>query len=418
VEGVDATRRDVLRLAAALGAGAVGTGCLESSGLHRWWPIARDIFFTGTPLPADAPRSEWAGARIAAYRRLGRTGAHVSDISFGSAKVASADVVREALDRGVSYFDTSPDYADAASERAIGEAIRGRRDGLFLATKFCTPRGHLAADAPVADIVAAVEGSLARLGTDHVDLVHIHACNETERLLAPAVHEAFERLREQGKARFLGVSSHTPRLVEVMTAAIESGRFDVIMPAYSFKLWPELDRVLALARERDVGVVAMKTLKGAYHATLPELAGDAPSFAQSAFRWVLSNPNVSCLVISISETGQLDEYLAASGQLPTSDDVARLERYDAATRDLYCRPGCGACLPACPEGVAVDEVLRAEMYAERYGDPVSGRALYASLGEPASRCLGCAAPCADACPFGLELGARTRAAHALLSAAS
>lgn len=411
---MDATRRDVLRLAAGLGAGALASGCLERSGLHRWWPVARDIFFASPPMRADAPRSEWSHSRVAAYRRLGRTGVHVSDISFGSAKVASPDVVREALDRGISYFDTSPDYADAASERAIGEGIRGRRDQVFLATKFCTPSGHLPVSAPVAEIVRAVEGSLQRLGTDRVDLVHVHACNEEERLLAPTFHEAFDRLREQGKARFLGVSSHTPRMALVMTAAIESGRFDVIMPAYSFKLWPELDRVLDLARERDVGVVAMKTLKGAWHEVLPELREDAASYAQSAFRFVLSNPRVSCLVISISEKAQIDEYLVASGQAPTAADVSRLERYDDATTRLHCRPGCGACLESCPHGVAIDEVLRAEMYASRYRDPASGRALYASLGAPASRCQGCAAPCAAACPFGLDVAGRTREAHRLL----
>ena len=334
---MDATRRDVLRLAAGLGAGAVAGGCLEGSGLHRWWPVARDIFFARPPLAADTPRSEWGSSRVAAYRRLGRTGVHVSDISFGSAKVASPDVVREALERGISYFDTSPDYADAASERAIGEGIRGRRDEVFLATKFCTPAGHLPAGAPVAEIVRTLEGSLARLGTDHVDLVHIHACNEEERLFAPSFHEAFERLREQGKVRFLGVSSHTPRMVEVMTAAIESGRFDVVMPAYSFHLWPELDRVLELARARDVGVVAMKTLKGAWHEVLPELREDAASYAQSAFRWVLANPRVSCLVISISERRQIDEYLVASGQAPDPEDLG-------APRPLRRRDG-GAPLP-------------------------------------------------------------------------
>jgi aryl-alcohol dehydrogenase-like predicted oxidoreductase len=412
---MDATRRDVLRLAAGLGAGAVATGCLEGSSLPRWWPIARDIFFARPPMAADAPKSEWSRSRVAAYRRLGRTGVPVSDISFGSAKVASPDVVREALERGINYFDTSPDYADAASERAIGEGIRGRRDEVFLATKFCTPAGHLAADTPVPEIVRAVEGSLERLGTDRVDLVHIHACNEEARLLAPTFHEAFDRLREQGKARFLGVSSHTPRMVEVMTAAIESGRFDVVMPAYSFRLWPALEGVLERARARDVGVVAMKTLKGAWHEVLPELKGDAPSYAQSAFRWVLANPRVGCLVISISEREQLDEYLVASGQAPDREDVARLERYDAATAALHCRAGCGACLPACPEQVAIDEVLRAEMYATRYRDPQAGRRLYADLGEPAARCLGCAAPCAGACPFGLDVPGRTRAAHALLS---
>jgi hypothetical protein len=411
---VDATRRDVLRLAAGLGAGALGAGCLEGSPLHRWWPIARDIFFAEPPMAADTPASEWGRSRVSAYRRLGRTEAYVSDISFGSAKVASPDVVREALDRGITYFDTSPDYADAASERAIGEGIRGRRDQVFLATKFCTASGHLPASAPVPEIVRAVEGSLSRLGTDHVDLVHVHACNEEERLFAPTFHEAFGRLREQGKARFLGVSSHTPRMVQVMTAAVESGRFDVIMPAYSFRLWPELERVLELARAADVGVVAMKTLKGAWHEVLPELRDDAPSYAQSAFRFVLSNPRVSCLVISISEKAQIDEYLVASGQPPTPDDHARLERYDAATASLHCRAGCGACLDACPHGVPIDDVLRAEMYASRYRDPASGRALYASLGAPASRCLDCAAPCAGACPFGLDVPARTREAHRLL----
>ena len=412
---MDATRRDLLRVAAGLGVGAVAGGCLEGSSLGSWWPIARDIFFARPPMAADTPRSEWGSSRIAAYRRLGRTNVRVSDISFGSAKVASPDVVREAVERGISYFDTSPDYADAASERAIGEGIRGRRDEVFLATKFCTPRGHLPADAPVPEIVGAVEESLARLGTDRVDLVHIHACNERERLLAPTFHEAFDRLREQGKARFLGVSSHTPRMAEVMTAAIESGRFDVIMPAYSFRLWPELERVLELARARDVGVVAMKTLKGAWHEVLPELKGDAPSYAQSAFRWVLANPHVGCLVISISERAQLDEYLVASGQAPDGADLSRLERYDAASAGLHCRAGCGACLSACPERVPVDDVLRAEMYATRYRDPAGGRRLYADLGEPASRCLGCAAPCAGACPFGVAIADRTRASHALLT---
>ena len=411
---MDSTRRDVLRLAGLAGAGLM-SGCLERSGLQDWWPVARDIFFAHPPLAADAPRSEWKNARVAAYRRLGRTGVRVSDISFGSAKVASADVVRAALDRGITYFDTSPDYSDAASEKVIGEALRGRRDGVFVATKFCTPDGHLAHDTPVPKIVAAVEASLARLGTDHVDLVHIHACNEEKRLLAPTFHEAFDRLKEAGKVRFLGVSSHTPRMVEVMTAAIASGRFDVIMPAYSFKLWPALDRVLDLAKRADVGVVSMKTLKGAYHTTLPELAGDAATFPQSAFRWVLSNPRVGCLVISISTPEQIDEYLVASGQKPDGADLARLERYDAATASLYCRPGCGACLDACPHGVAVDDVLRAEMYATRYADAEGGRRLYASLGAPAAQCLGCAAPCAGACPFGLDVAAQTRAAHAALA---
>jgi predicted aldo/keto reductase-like oxidoreductase len=119
-------------------------------------------------------------------------------------------------------------------------------------------------------------------------------------------------------------------------------------------------------------------------------------------------------VISISERAQLDEYLVASGQAPAAEDVARLARYEAATAGLHCRAGCGACLPACPEQVPIDDVLRAEMYATRYRDPEGGRRLYRDLAAPAARCLDCAAPCAGACPFGVEIAPRTRSTHLLL----
>ena len=82
----------------------------------------------------------------------------------------------------------------------------------------------------------------------------------------PNVHEAFDRLKQQGKARFLGFSTHTPNLVQVANPAIDSGRFDVMMLAYHHGLWPPLPEIIERARrEQDMGVVAMKTLKGAKH---------------------------------------------------------------------------------------------------------------------------------------------------------
>ena len=140
----------------------------------------------------------------------------MSDISFGTTKLQDPAVARRAIERGINYFDTAPDYSDSLSEKALGEGIRGfPRDELFIASKFCTPDGHLDDDTPVPEVMAAVEGSLQRLGVDHLDLVHIHAVNSIDRLMAPNIHEAFDRLKEQGKVRFLGVSSHTPRLEEV-----------------------------------------------------------------------------------------------------------------------------------------------------------------------------------------------------------
>jgi len=245
--------------------------------------------------------------------------------------------MREAIERGINYIDTAPDYALMGSEARIGEAVAGVRDQVSLATKFCLPSGHLGPGASVEEYMEAVNGSLRRLKTDRVEFVHIHACDSVERLLDENAHEAFDRLKEQGKARFLGVSSHTPNLESVANAAIDSDRFDVMMLAYHFGAWPNLASIIDRAAQRDIGVVAMKTLRGSLHKGLDWSRDERDSFTQASFRWVLSNPSVSCLVISLWESGQLDEFLYASGTSLERSDVAVLARYEELTAQVALR---------------------------------------------------------------------------------
>jgi aryl-alcohol dehydrogenase-like predicted oxidoreductase len=404
------TRRAVLTAAGAFAGGlAAAAGC----------KYRKQLFLISSPPEAETERSEWAGSRVRRYRPLGRTGFEISDISFGCSDLNDPTVVQRALERGVNYFDTSPDYADANSEIALGEGIKGfPRDRIFVASKFCTPKGHLKNGTPVTGVITAVEESLRRLGTDYLDLVHIHAVNSVDRLMAANIHEAFDRLKEAGKVRFLGVSSHTVNLERVMHHAVECGRFDVIMVAYNFKSWPELDSIFRKAHQRGVGVVAMKTLKGAYHSKLADFTPtERESFAQAAFKWVLSNPSVSGLVISIGRFEQIDEYLHASGQAVTQRDRTLLEKYDRLVAAEYCRPGCGGCLGRCPHGVPIDDVLRYEMYAENYGRQKQAMLLYSRipLERRADRCLACDAPCSGACQFGIpireRLGRADRSLH-------
>jgi aryl-alcohol dehydrogenase-like predicted oxidoreductase len=411
------SRRRVLRQGFSLlvgmltvAAGGFGAILFRNRG---WVRVGRNI---GGRVETKAPvfRPEWRGSQVRAYRRLGRTGAMVSDISLGSTNIRSVEVARLALDRGITYFDTAPDYARAGSEHILGEAMRGRRDRVFVASKFCTPDGHLPPDAPVPRIIEAVEASLRRLQTDHIDLLHVHSCDRVERVLAPNLHEAFDRLKEQGKARFLGVSSHTPNLPAVANAAIDSGRFDVLMLAYHYGMGWDLDRIIDRAAEHDVAVVAMKTLKGARHQDLAGFRDDAASYTQAAFRWVLSNPHVSCLVISISEPEHVDEYLYASGTKLTAADAGVLARYDALIAGDYCRPHCGVCLDSCPVSLPIDDVLRYRMYAVEYRMPEEARGLYARLERDASHCLACPAPCAGTCPYGIPIREKMLATHALL----
>jgi aryl-alcohol dehydrogenase-like predicted oxidoreductase len=413
--GPGETRRAFLRgiaAAAAAGAGAAAAVLLRN---RAWFPVATRVFLTPAETSAAHARPEWQDARVRGYRRLGRTNALVSDISLGSSRIDDVNVARRALERGINYFDTSPDYANTESERVLGEAVKGRRDQVFLATKFCAADGHLADDTPVPTIIEAVESSLARLQTDYVDLIHIHSCNRVERLLAPNIHEAFDRLKQQGKARFLGVSSHAPNLERVADAAIDSGRFDVMMLAYHFGIWPHFQTLLQRAAAHDLGIVAMKTLKGAKHTTLASFQDAAGAYSQAAFRWVLSNPSVSCLVVSISTHAQIDEYLSASGTALRDTDVALLQRYDREIAGDYCRPHCGACLGSCSYGLPIDDILRYRMYAKDYGWPEEGERHYAKLGRAAALCLGCAAPCAGSCPFGVPIQDAMLDAHRVLT---
>ena len=395
------TRRRVLTGAAGIAATA-GVGAAACA----VWRNSTYLFLLhNAPTHADHVDPAWQGSRVERYRALGKTGLEMSDISFGGAGIGSADVVARAVDRGINYFDTSPDYSRTGSEQVIGQALRSHRQKVFIASKFCTAEGHLPKDTPVDKIVASGEASLRRLPTDYLVVAIIHECNDLDRLMAPTFHEAFDRLKEQGKVRFLGVSSHTPNLEQVMRHAVDSGRFQMLLVAYNFKNWPDLTTIFRDAHARGIGVVAMKTLKGARATVLKDFAGGKQAFSQAAFKWVLSNPHMSGLVVSIRDFDQIDEYLYASGKALAAQDVALLEDYDSRIARDYCRPGCGACLDRCPNGVPVDDVFRYAMYAEDYGWNGQAREQYAQIpvDRNASRCASCPAPCEAACPFEISI---------------
>ncbi|NQZ99357.1 MAG: aldo/keto reductase [Myxococcales bacterium] len=430
--GVSAGRRRVVAALSAIGATALAGGAGALRGFFGVGESHDGWNGSGRGIGVDAQKTHpeypdaWKGARVQGYRRLGRTGWVISDIVVGSGRVGrvagetkGTEIVRRAIDRGVTYVDTSPDYSSTGSEAVVADAIEGVRDKVFIATKFCTPWGHLDAGSSVADYKKVIEDSLRRLRTDYADLAHVHACDTVERIMDPNLHEAADRLREEGKLRFIGFSTHTPNLVEVVKAAIDSGRFDVMMLAYHHGIWPQLGDLIKRARsEQDMGVVAMKTLKGAKHDGLAGFRNEASSYSQAALRWVLSNADVSAAIISFFEYQHVDEYLRASGgslNPMTREDLAILEGYDEQIAGTHCAPHCGACLSSCPEGVPINDVLRHRMYFEDYRDEKEAMRLYSKLEVNASACASCSAPCTAACPLGIQIGERTAGAHEMLT---
>jgi hypothetical protein len=424
-------RRRALATLSALGAAGLASAVAAARSLlglgqgHVGWSEASGGIQAEVQITHPEYPDAWKEATVQGYRRLGRTEWRVSDIVVGSGRIGrlvdgekGSEIVRLAVERGVTYVDTSPDYSATGSEEAVADALHGLRDRVFLATKFCTPWGHLGAGSSVADYKRVIEESLGRLRTDYVDLAHVHACDSVDRLMDPNLHEAADRLREEGKLRFLGFSTHTPNLVEVAETAIASDRFDVMMLAYHHGVWPEIPGLIQRARnERDMGVIAMKTLKGAKHHGLAGFREHADSYSQAALRWVLSNPEVSAAVISFFDFQHVDEYLRASGGELTGKDKAILGEYDRQILGSYCAPHCGACLPSCPEQIAIHEVLRHRMYFEDYGDEKEAMRLYAALERDASACASCAAPCAGSCPLGVPIRERMADAHELLTLA-
>ena len=367
----------------------------------------RDSAALGGALAAGAGFAE-AGPGTMRYRALGRTGLKVSEIGFGGYPVDDPAVIRYALERGVNYIDTSHCYRGGRSEEVIGEALRGRRGQVVLTTKWCPH--HAGRPAKKQVFLDLLDESLRRLRTDHVDVVLNHEVGRNsdgegvERLRNPEIFEAFEAARRAGKARFLGASGHDPDLMGVMRHAVDSGRFDVLLCRYSFLDYPEQDRLIAAARARGVGFIAMKTLAGAKGADLDAFRDRLTTFKQAALKWVLSNAGVSNLIISINSTRQVDEYVAASGQPLRAADRRVLEDYARAFSAQVCRFS-GACLPACPENVRITDILRFSMYYHEYGQ--QGRALesYARLleTERASHCLHCSGFCEQACDYDLPI---------------
>jgi len=403
-------RRRFLTGTAAVAGGVLGAAGATVSRVAPWVTVTGPALGGNVTLTDPDPKTAWRGAKIERYRPLGDTGLTVSDIAIGSTRVQqNADPVgfmNELLDRGVNYIDASPDYAPE-SEGIIAEAIAGRaRDKLVIASKFCTRAGHVRQGSSVSDYIASIEGTLKHLKTDYLDVAHIHACDTTERLMDENVHEAFDRLKQAGKVRYLGVSTHTPNLEEVADTAIDSDRFKVMMLAYHHGAWPNQTDIIDRAAEKGMGIIAMKTLKGAKHRGLVDFRPEADSYAQAAFKWVLSNPAVSCLVISFFDNQHPDEYLFASGKRLEVDDVAVLSKYDQLIAGTHCFQHCGDCLGACPSNLPINDILRHRMYFEDYGDEKQAMRLYAKLDRRADACIDCAAPCLGSCPEGIPIQER------------
>lgn len=302
-------------------------------------------------------------------RKLGRNGPEVSAIGLGcmgmsafyggSDEAQSIEVIHRALDLGVTLFDTAEMYGPHTNEILVGKALKDRRDQAFIATKFGInyneDRSRLLVDGSPANVRRAVEGSLQRLGVDHIDLYYLHRVDPDTPIEETV--GAMAELVAEGKVRFLGLSEAAP---DTLRKAHAVHPITALQTEYS--LWsrePE-DELFATVRELGIGFVPYSPLGRGFLSgdikSIDDLAADDfrrtnPRFvgenfqknldlvdavktiaedkgvtaAQLALAWVLAQGEDLVPIPGTRRVATLEQNAAAVDLVLTPDDLARIE---------------------------------------------------------------------------------------------
>lgn len=406
------TRRTMVRAAlAGAGAGVAGTAGYQ---LWRRRPIP------GAPIIEDRPGMIDAKAGVSGRRRLGRTGLMISPVGIGAGSIDRPEPVVRAVDKGMNYIDTAICYGN--SEEVIRRALRSSpslRKRLVIATKW--DPGHRTKKEEILD---SLNRSLKRLGVDVIDIMQTHWLggghkfpdDGFNRLDNPELYRAMEEAKKAGKVRFFGATSHASNRSKILQHAIDKGAFDMILVKLNVLDFADADipALLSKARQKDVGVVVMKSQPAG--GRIPKAYENSKySVFQANLRWVLEQEGVTSVVHSKIGTDPAHQDLAA-GALATrlgEADQGLLQGYAAALSPSYCR-GCGdTCTEACPSEVAIPHVVQFSMYDRQYGWHQRAREHYHALPVAqrwSETCLSCQ-QCSLACPHGFDAASVIRDAH-------
>ncbi|MDI5963330.1 aldo/keto reductase [Streptantibioticus silvisoli] len=311
------------------------------------------------------------------YVKLGRTGLDVSRICLGCMSYGlksrgnhpwsleeeeSRPFIRRALEAGVNFFDTANVYSDGTSEEIVGRALAdyARRDEIVLATKVHSRMrpGPNGAGLSRKAIMAEIDNSLRRLGTDYVDLYQIHRWDDN--VPVEETMEALHDVVKAGKARYLGASSmYAWQFSKAQYTAEAHGwtKFVTMQNHYNLLYREEEREMLPLCRDQGVGVIPWSPLargrltrdwdatsarsetdefgKSLYQerdrhivdAVTAVAEARGVSRAQVALAWLLGRPGVSAPIVGATKQQHLDDAVASVGLTLTAEETAQLEEH-------------------------------------------------------------------------------------------
>jgi len=362
------SRRELLQAAGLAGAAAlVGPGC--SGGAPP--PAQEPLRVPSQPVEAPPPLDTLP------TRTLGRSGLEVPILSYGAFDLqpGSRILLRRALELGIALWDTAAAYGGGASERAIGAYLAAFPDDRARLTLLTKSQGRRSED-----LERDLNTSLERMGTQQIDILLLHDVRDGDEL-KDEIRDWAQAAKDSGRIRSVGLSTHQ-NMTAVIERAAELPWIDCGMVSCSYRHLrePAMERALAVAKDADLGLIAMKTqgrksldeLEGADRELFAHFLAQGLTFGQAKLKVIWAEPAFASITSKMTNVALLNENLAAAldprafGAL----DRSVLEEHDRATARAACT-GCDACAPALP-GAAL---MRALMYARAYGEPARARAL-------------------------------------------
>jgi predicted aldo/keto reductase-like oxidoreductase len=377
-------------------------------------PSRRRFLQAGLVLPAAGlvscngldTRSSKPSQTGLSYRTLGKTGLKVTSVGCAAGSYPDQEILARALELGINYYDTARIYGQGRSEQELGRAIKGKRDRIVLASKTYSNTKET--------ILKDLETSLKTLGTDYLDVYHQHSRHKPEEITDEMI-ETMELVKQQGKARFIGVSTHDPNAM--VDFILDVGKFDVVQTTYSFAIGaPFRDAAIQRLHDAGIGVVAMKVIIAtAEPGPIPEENTLTNEAGLAALKWVLRNPAISTTVPFQEEISEVEINFRAMSEEFTPQDEKILFVRNEQIRELYCRM-CFQCEGKCPKGVPVADELRILAYNDFAGDFNRARENFWELPRDIRniRCSDCAS-CAIQCPNGVKVHERLIRAQELLA---
>jgi uncharacterized protein len=381
----------------------------------------------GVPGAIAAPEQPAAAAPGATMpkRKLGKTGVEVSILNLGGMfdTINNQLLLKQALKWGVTYWDTAESYGNGLSEEGMGRFFARNpeaRKEIFLVTKLVPKEGNF---------TERLNKSLKRLQTDHVDLFFIHAITGIEEM-TPAIKQWAAEMKQAGKIKFFGFSTHT-NMADCLNGAAKLDWIDAVMFTYNFQVMhdPKMQEALNACEKAGVGLVAMKSMGGGPGAK--KIAGAAKlemadrflkrgfTDKQAKLKVVWENPQIASLCSQMPNlTILMANVAAARDQVKLArEEFECLRQYALETQADYCA-GCGnICQEAVGGAVPVNEVMRCLMYHRYYSEPELARETFAGLPEAVRQQLTQVdySQAEAACPRGLAIAQLMRQAAEMLA---